>query len=589
MNIEEIRKQIEQSQNEIVHLNDEIRNLNQARDNMTEETYNSELEKINRYIEVAQKNLENSQRINRAYDNMLRNIQRLNLLSAYAKKETDRKNLEEIAEERERLEEEIKSSRKVLPEELQKEIRNTILTGTNTNQIPNSANNQQKNNLDTYELDENGNIRFFDGTVIAKPRDRKPNETDQEYVDFLAGYYNNIRNLNMFSPKRMVDKELTKDNSMMQNSETKNTTQQKKERKKIEIPELNLNRRKSNSQEHQPKETPQNTTQGKGEYSEESKIKIPEFLLNGYNSYLQEQQQKGNQQKTSNPKETSPENDRIVIPNFILNMGKNKANKDEHAEHSERNTSERDNKELEATNILVTKKFKFGLSKEGKLYNIIQKVKTAGQKIKAKYDNRKERKKAKKEQKLITEEEKKTPESNYSEEYTEHHEITTDTNKQEQRKESLEANNIVVTKEFNEELRKKRKLYNITQKASKFIKTKYADIRDKLKRMLTLGYDDDVYEYEYEYDSEDKEKLEEINNNQPRETSPEKDKIIIPEFLSNGYNSHLQEHPQKETYQQTSQPKETLNSEENSSKYSELARMMSIQEQKESKPIKKGL
>ena len=223
-----------------------------------------------------------------------------------------------------------------------------------------------------------------------------------------------------------------------------------------------------------------------------------------------------------------------------------------------------------------------------KLYNIIQKVKTAGQKIKAKYDNRKERKKAKKEQKLITEEEKKTPESNYSEEYTEHHEITTDTNKQEQRKESLEANNIVVTKEFNEELRKKRKLYNITQKASKFIKTKYADIRDKLKRMLTLGYDDDVYEYEYEYDSEDKEKLEEINNNQPRETSPEKDKIIIPEFLSNGYNSHLQEHPQKETYQQTSQPKETLNSEENSSKYSELARMMSIQEQKESKPIKKG-
>ena len=176
MNIEEIRKQIEQSQNEIAHLNDEIRNLNQARDNMTEETYNSELEKINRYIEVAQKNLENSQR--------------LNLLSAYAKKETDQKNLEEIAEERERLEEEIKSSRKVLPEELQEEIRNTILTGTNTNQIPNSANNQQKNNLDTYELDENGNIRFFDGTVIAKPRDRKPNETDQEYVDFLAGYYN---------------------------------------------------------------------------------------------------------------------------------------------------------------------------------------------------------------------------------------------------------------------------------------------------------------------------------------------------------------------------------------------------------------
>ena len=584
MNIEEIRKQIEESQNEIAHLNDEIRNLNQARDNMTEETYNSELEKINHYIENAQKSLENSQRINRAYDNMLRNIKRLNILDDYAREETDRKNFEE----RERLEEEIKSSRKVLPEELQEEIRNTILTGTNTNQIPNSANNQQKNNLDTYELDENGNIRFFDGTVIAKPRDRKPNETDQEYVDFLAGYYNNIRNLNMFSPKRMVDKELTKDNSMMQNSETKNTTQQKKERKKIEIPELNLNRRKSNSQDHQPKETPQNTTQGKGEYSEESKIKIPEFLLNGYNSYLQEQQQKGNQQKTSNPKETSPENDRIVIPNFILNMGKNKVNKDEHAEHSERNTSERDNKELEATNILVTKKFKFGLSKEGKLYNIIQKVKTAGQKIKAKYDNRKERKKAKKEQKLITEEEKKTPESNYSEEYTEHHEITTDTNKQEQRKESLEANNIVVTKEFNEELRKKRKLYNITQKASKFIKTKYADIRDKLKRMLTLGYDDDVYEYEYEYDSEDKEKLEEINNNQPRETSPEKDKIIIPEFLLNGYNSHLQEHPPKETYQQTSQPKETLNSEENSSKYSELARMMSIQEQKESKPIKKG-
>ena len=153
MNIEEIRKQIEQSQNEIVHLNDEIRNLNQARNDMTEETYNRELEKINRYIENAQKSLEENQRLNRAYDNMLRNIKRLNILDDYAREETDQKNLEEIAEERERLEEEIKSSRKVLPEELQEEIRNTILTGTNTNQIPNSANNQQKNNLDKLTLE----------------------------------------------------------------------------------------------------------------------------------------------------------------------------------------------------------------------------------------------------------------------------------------------------------------------------------------------------------------------------------------------------------------------------------------------------
>ena len=100
MNIEEIRKQIEESQNEIAHLNDEIRNLNQARDNMTEETYNSELEKINHYIENAQKSLEENQRLNRAYDNMLRNIKRLNILDDYAREETDRKNFEE----RERLE-----------------------------------------------------------------------------------------------------------------------------------------------------------------------------------------------------------------------------------------------------------------------------------------------------------------------------------------------------------------------------------------------------------------------------------------------------------------------------------------------------
>ena len=347
MNIEEIRKQIEQSQNEIVHLNDEIRNLNQARDNMTEETYNSELEKINHYIENAQKSLEENQRLNRAYDNMLRNIKRLNILDDYAREETYRKNLEEIAEERERLEEEIKSSRKVLPEELQEEIRNIVLNDINKNQNSNSrpknptqqqnpkqTNNQQKPNLDIYDLDENGNIRFFDGTAIAKPRNRKPDETDQEYINFLADYYDNLSKLGVFSPKRVEDKNPTKENPNEPNLRQNNEN----------IPRLPKPREDDKNIPRLPKPKEDEKDIPRLPKPKEDEKEIP---------------------RLPKPKEDEKEIPRLPKKDWTLQEIMQDLTKDLYIQ---KKAGER----YEASNISVTKNFKRELSEKEKLYNITQ-------------------------------------------------------------------------------------------------------------------------------------------------------------------------------------------------------------------------
>ena len=83
MKIDEIRKLIEQDQNEINHLNDIRMQLEASRGSLTAEEYERELKEITDSLETIQKNLNENQNINLAYNNMLTNIRALNSLNNY--------------------------------------------------------------------------------------------------------------------------------------------------------------------------------------------------------------------------------------------------------------------------------------------------------------------------------------------------------------------------------------------------------------------------------------------------------------------------------------------------------------------------
>lgn len=222
MNIEEIRNQITASTNELEHLNHELKSLNAAKENMTEEEYNRELATINKYIEEENKKLSNNVAISRAYDNMRENIIKLAELNNVIPRDEQEAN--QIAEEQEIRESEIINSRKLLSEELQQEVRDSISKereNAKTKPEPNpKISNMIKYDPDFYDLDENGDLKFFDNTMIAKPRHRKLEETDQEYVEFLANYYNTLKEKGLFRPLAIEDK--TKSTSKDTSEDIKN-------------------------------------------------------------------------------------------------------------------------------------------------------------------------------------------------------------------------------------------------------------------------------------------------------------------------------------------------------------------------------
>ena len=124
MNIEAIRNQILIEEREMQHVNNEISSLENARSNMTEEEYNRNLNNINTYLAQAQERLNQNRQIARAYDSVLTNIRALNQLATLTPR--DRQQEDEIAEEKEAREEEIKRMNTFLSEDLQEEIRKTI-------------------------------------------------------------------------------------------------------------------------------------------------------------------------------------------------------------------------------------------------------------------------------------------------------------------------------------------------------------------------------------------------------------------------------------------------------------------------------
>ena len=132
MNIEDIRNLITQSQNEIDHLNDVRRQLEEARSTMTEEEYNRELADINSHLETEQERLEENQRINRHYNNVLTNLNAINDIRNIEPRDDEER--EEIEREITARQEEIQRVSGNLPEELLAQARSEVLQRNTTNQ-----------------------------------------------------------------------------------------------------------------------------------------------------------------------------------------------------------------------------------------------------------------------------------------------------------------------------------------------------------------------------------------------------------------------------------------------------------------------
>ena len=68
----------------------------------------------------------------------------------------------------------------------------------------------EKIRKDRYKYDEKGIPVFFEGTNIPRPRDRKVNEMDEEYANFLKEYYEDLEKrgvLNQLQPQNVSGEE----------------------------------------------------------------------------------------------------------------------------------------------------------------------------------------------------------------------------------------------------------------------------------------------------------------------------------------------------------------------------------------------
>ena len=238
---EQLDEEITRHQEEISHLNNVMSQLAAARGILSEEEYNRERENITRYIERENNKLAEKIKISNAYDNMLSNIRKLNALDDIIPR--DKQDEEQLQDEKEAREEEIKKARGVLPEEYQEEVRNIIQqeslhqhqdnqqqerrqqndrTATEQmldpnfkphlipwdeykklfrqaqresidneeNQIKlNNIHNKYKSDRKLFQKDENGNIICYENTQIPRPRDREIGEDPKAYEEFLTKKY----------------------------------------------------------------------------------------------------------------------------------------------------------------------------------------------------------------------------------------------------------------------------------------------------------------------------------------------------------------------------------------------------------------
>ena len=146
---QELDEEIARRQEEIIHLDNMMSQLEAARGVLSEEEYNRERENITRYIERENNRLSDSRRIASAYDNMISNIKKLNELDNITPRDSQDEN--QILEEREQREEEIKRAREILPEEYQAEIRNIIQKESASKEQDNQVSSQQQQTQDQQQ------------------------------------------------------------------------------------------------------------------------------------------------------------------------------------------------------------------------------------------------------------------------------------------------------------------------------------------------------------------------------------------------------------------------------------------------------
>ena len=77
---------------------------------------------------------------------------------------------------------------------------NPTITPDQNTQTNKQTTNKPNYDPEVFDLDQNGNLIFFDGTNVPRPRNRKPYESDEEYNNFLANYYKDLQDKGVFTP-----------------------------------------------------------------------------------------------------------------------------------------------------------------------------------------------------------------------------------------------------------------------------------------------------------------------------------------------------------------------------------------------------
>ncbi|MBR5370278.1 MAG: hypothetical protein IK137_03125 [Bacilli bacterium] len=166
------------------------------------------------------------------------------------------------------------------------------------------------------------------GTIIKRPRDRKPDETDEQYQEFLGKYYSKVFPIE--------EKEDTKDELI-----SGTTIKKPRDRKPDETDEQYQEFLREYYSKVFPPEEKENT---KEETTEPEKETEPEKITEP--------------EKVTEPeKETEPE--KITEPEKVTEPKSND------------NTTSDDNKKYKPTNIKASKKFKLELREGSILYNIV--------------------------------------------------------------------------------------------------------------------------------------------------------------------------------------------------------------------------
>lgn len=129
MNINDYTNAITRSEAELRHLNEELTSLNKARTDMPEAEYIRELNSINSYIAREEFILNQNKEVVNAYDSMRRNIAAYAQVQEERQKEPDNPDIQEAIRG---LEAEIQQNRRILPEELQEQIRNEQIRNEQT-------------------------------------------------------------------------------------------------------------------------------------------------------------------------------------------------------------------------------------------------------------------------------------------------------------------------------------------------------------------------------------------------------------------------------------------------------------------------